>query len=414
MDDETTRFGALYLTRFAGGFGFVTLATLLPKYVTVLGASDFMAGLFYAAFTVAQTVAVVPLAWLGDRHDKRRVLLACLGLGVVSYAGFAFVTSSGQLLAARALQALVVTGMGLMSLALVGELAGHGSRAHHIGRANASRFAAGILGGMAAGLVYDAAGFEPVFALVAGVYVVTLVAVLLYLPPDETRVPGFPFADLAVNRRILTLTAFRAPYAVAVTLTRAWVAYFAGLEVARGGLALSAFAVSVVLASEKFTNMLAQPHTGRLSDTYGRARFVLFGGAAYGVVALAIPTAPGLGAALPLPTTLPWLGRISPAFLALVGLNALLGLADAFREPASMALFADEGSDGDGVASPFGVRELVWRPGSVVAPLIGGYLMGNVGMASVFHVGGASALVAALLFLAALVYGQGRDALTDW
>lgn len=414
MDDASKRFYALYLTRFAGGFGFVTLATLLPKYVTVLGASDFMAGLFYAAFTVAQTVAVIPLAWLGDRNDKRRVLLGCLSLGVVIYAAFALVTTEGHLLTARAVQALVVTGMGLMSLALVGELAGHDARAHHIGRANASRFLAGILGGMAAGLIYDAAGFEPVFALVATVYVITLVAVLRYLPPDDTRVPGFPFRDLAVNRRILTLTAFRAPYAVAVTLTRAWVAYYAGLEVARGGLAFSAFAVSIVLSSEKFTNMLAQPHTGRLSDTYGRARFVLAGGAAYGVIALAIPTAPAIADALALPASLPLVGQISSAFLALVALNGLLGIADAFREPASMALFADEGSDGNGVASSFGVRELVWRPGSVAAPLLGGYLMGNVGMASVFHVGGSFAILAALLFLAALLYGHGRDALTNW
>ena len=414
MDDESKRFYALYLTRFAGGFGFVTLATLLPKYVTVLQASDFMAGLFYAAFTIAQTAAVVPLAWLGDRHDKRRVLLASLSLGVVIYAGFAFVDTSTHLLAARGIQAIVVTGMGLMSLALVGELAAHGTRARHIGRANSSRFAAGIVGGMAAGLIYDTYGFAPVFALVAAVYVLTLLAVLVFLPPDETRVPGFPFRDLALNRRILTLSAFRAPYAVAVTLTRAWVAYFAGLEVARGGLAFSAFAVSIVLSSEKFTNMLAQPHTGRLSDTYGRARFVLGGGAAYGVVALAIPTAPTIGHALGVPATLPGLGEISPAFLVLVGLNGLLGVADAFREPASMALFADEGSGGNGVASSFGVRELVWRPGSVVAPLLGGYLMGNVGMASVFYVGGGAAIFAATLFLAALVTGHGRNALTDW
>lgn len=38
----------------------------------------------------------------------------------------------------------------------------------------------------------------------------------------------------------------------------------------------------------------------------------------------------------------------------------------------------------------------------------------NLGMASVFYLGGAAALFAALLFLAALVLGHGRDALTDW
>ncbi len=65
-----------------------------------------------------------------------------------------------------------------------------------------------------------------------------------------------------------------------------------------------------------------------------------------------------------------------------------------------MELFADEGTSEGGVASSFGIRELVWRPGSVIAPLLGGWLMVEVSMASVFYVGGAFALTgAATLFV---------------
>lgn len=102
------------------------------------------------------------------------------------------------------------------------------------------------------------------------------------------------------------------------------------------------------------------------------------------------------------------------AFLPLVALNGLLGVADSVREPASMALFADEGSDGDGVASSFGVRELVWRPGSVLAPLLGGWAWSAYGMDSVFYLGGASAVLAALLFLVVLASSHGPRALTEW
>ena len=79
-----------------------------------------------------------------------------------------------------------------------------------------------------------------------------------------------------------------------------------------------------------------------------------------------------------------------------------------------MALFADEGSGGAGVASSFGIRELLWRPGSVVAPLLGGYLMAEVGMEWVFFVGGATAITGVLAFLAALTWSHGTDALTAW
>jgi MFS family permease len=186
----------------------------------------------------------------------------------------------------------------------------------------------------------------------------SLLGVWGFTDPDETRVSGFAFRDLALNSRILTLTSFRAQYAMAVTLTRTWVPIYVGVSAARGGLALSAVAVAIVLAAEKLTNMLCQPYTGRLSDRHGRALFVFVGGV-YGLVALPIPFAPTIGGVLGVPATYPVLGDLSAAFVPVVVLNGLLGVTDSFREPASMALFADEGT-GRGIASSFGVRSLVW------------------------------------------------------
>ncbi len=409
------QFWALYVARFSAGFGLVTLVTLLPKYANTLGAGGTTIGLFYTGFTVAQTIAVVPLAWAGDRGDKRTVLLGCLGLGVLTYALFGFVSTTRGLIAVRALQGVVATGMGLMTLSLVGELATHETRANHIGKANASRFLASIIGGLSAGALYDYfGGFQEVFTLVTGLFLVTLLSVALVLSKDETTIPGFPFSDLAVNRRIITLTSFRAQYAVAVTLVRSWVPIFAGLVAARGGLGYPALAVSIIVVSEKFTNMLAQPFTGRLSDRNGRSLFVFAGGAAYGLVAVTVPFTPMVGQMFSLPASLPLVGQVSAAFLPLVGLNGLLGIADSFREPASMALFADEGSDGDGVASSFGIRELVWRPGSVLAPLAGGWLMSNAGMPVVFYTGGAAAVLGAVTFVVVLRQFHGAGALQEW
>ncbi|ELZ60693.1 MULTISPECIES: MFS transporter [unclassified Haloferax] len=435
MDRTRLRFWTLYLTRFAGGFGFITLVTLLPKYINELDpgavavpelalgglalggfslSRGFVIGMFTTGFTLAQTVAVVPLSWAGDRYDKRLVLAGTVGLGAVVYAAFPLVNSSLSFILARAAQGVAVTGAGLMSLALVGELAREGTRANHIGKANAARFAASILGSVSAGILYDLFGFTPIFIVITILLTIAVVAIWVFLPPDETRIRGFPFTDLALNERILTMATFRVQYAVAVTLVRTWVPIYAGVSAASGGLAYGGIAVAATVVAEKFTNMLCQPHTGRISDGYGRARFVFVGGGLYGLIALAVPFSPMVGEALALPAVFPVLGPLSPAFLPLVGLAGLLGVADSLREPASMALFADEGSGGAGVASSFGIRELLWRPGSVVAPLLGGYLMAEVGMEWVFFVGGASAITGVLAFLAALTWSHGTDALTAW
>jgi MFS family permease len=423
--DSRSQLRALYLTRFAEGFGFITLLTLLPTYInaldpratTVLGVSisaGFIIGMYTTGFTLAQTVAVVPLAWAGDRFDKRRVLLGALGVGAGVYALFPVVDSSASFVLIRALQGLVVTGASLMTLSLVGQVAAVGTRADRIGKANAASFGASIVGSLSAGAIYDAVGFGPIFAVIAVLMILAWVVVWGGLDPDDTRVEGMPFTDLAVNRKIVSITAFRVQYAFAVTMVRTWIPIYAGTSMAAGGLAVGATAVAVTVTVEKATNMVGQLFTGRLSDGYGRSLFVFAGGGAYGLVAVAVPFAPALGAALGTNATLPVLGELPRAYLPLVGFSGLLGVADSFREPASMALFADEGTDEGGVASSFGIRELVWRPGSVAGPLAAGWLMVEVSMASVFYVGGAFAITGVAAFLAILVFDHGRDALTTW
>ncbi|WP_306055351.1 MFS transporter [Natronococcus wangiae] len=451
MNEDRVQFWSLYLTRFAEGFGFITLITLLPYYINTLDPTDttilgltisagLIVGLYTSGFTLAQTIAVVPIAWAGDRFDKRWVLLAVLGVGIAVYGLFPIVDSSGSFIAIRALQGIAVTGSGLMSLSLVGQIADAGTRANYIGKANAASFAASIVGSLSAGTLYEAFGFGPIFAIIVCIMFVAWLGTVRYLDPDETRIIGFPFTDLALNRRILTLSSFRFQYAFSVTLVRTWVPIFAGVSAAQGGLAYGGLAVALTVVAEKFTNMCCQPFTGRLSDSYGRALFVFAGGGAYGLIAILVPFSPAIGAGIGLPSelvlgvpvtlagaTLPtWLpldtipdqltlfGDVSPAFLPLVALSGLLGVADSFREPASMALFADEGTDEGGVASSFGIRELIWRPGSVIAPLLGGWLMYEVGMASVFYVGGAFALTGVGSFLTVLVWFHGTDALTEW
>ncbi|WP_122091026.1 MFS transporter [Halalkalicoccus subterraneus] len=425
MDDDSLQFLTLYGTRFAEGFGFITLITLLPSYIneldptgtTVLGmtvSAGFIIGMYTSGFTLAQTATVIPLAWAGDRFDKRTVLLGVIATGAAVYALFPVVDSSASFIAIRALQGIVVTGTALMTLALVGQVAAVGTRADKIGKANAASFAASILGSLSAGAIYDTVGFGPIFTLIVALMVVTWIGLYAVLDSDETRVEGFPFSDLAMNRRILTVSSFRVQYAFAVTMVRTWVPIYAGTAMASGGLGVAAFAVALTVTAEKATNMVGQLFTGRLSDGYGRALFVFVGGGAYGLIALAIPLAPAIGTALGTPASLPLVGEIPPAYLPLLAFSGLLGVVDSFREPASMALFADEGSNEGGVASSFGIRELIWRPGSVAGPLIAGWLMVEVSMASVFYVGGVFAVTGALAFLAILVSDHGRNALTAW
>lgn len=136
MTQDTRQLYALYLTRFASSFGLITLLTLLPTYIDLFDPSGVVIGLFTTGLTLTQAIAVIPLAWAGDRYDKRSILLGSLGIGILAYGAFAAVSSSMGFILTRGLQGIAATGMGLMSLALVGELAPPDRRANIIGMAN--------------------------------------------------------------------------------------------------------------------------------------------------------------------------------------------------------------------------------------------------------------------------------------
>lgn len=408
---DELQFSSLYLTRFAASFGFMTVLTLLPDYIDALGVTGVTIGLFITALELARTVGIVPLGWAGDRFSKRTVLLGAVAVSALAYLVFAQVASVEGFLTARLLQGLGLTGTGLLSLALVGDLAPDDERANYIGKYNSFRMAAGILGSLGAGILYTVTGFDVVFGLLVLLLVLAGLGIWSFIDSDDTQVAGFAFTDLALNRKIVTLTSFRAQYAVAVSLVRKWVPIFVGVSAAQGGLGYGTIVVGGVLAFEKFTNMLCQPFAGRVSDRRGRAVFVFFGGGAYGLVALAFPFAPTVESLFGV--SVPMLGDLTGAVAAVFLLNGLLGVADAFREPASMALFADEGK-GEGITSSFGVRSLVWKPGSVLAPLAGGWLMGQFGIEWVFFAGGLAALSGVVTFLGVLSWNYGSGALSQW
>lgn len=139
------RFYPLYLTRFVGSLGYITLLTLLPTYIEHLGATG-VVGLFVTALGVGRTVAVVPPGWAADRYDKRAILLGSLFPSAVAYALFTVVETPNGFVLARTLQGLGLVGTGMVSLALVGDIAGQYERANQIGKYNSWRMAAGIIG----------------------------------------------------------------------------------------------------------------------------------------------------------------------------------------------------------------------------------------------------------------------------
>lgn len=393
----------LYLSRFASALGTATLLTLLPTFIDMFTVSGVMIGLFTAAPTIARTFGVIPVGWAGDRYDKRTLLIGALGVSALAYGLFPFVASAGMFLVARLLQGVGILGTSLLGISLLGQLVPAERRARYIGRYNAWRMVAGIVGTIGVGFAVSYLGFGLIFGALVTLLGLGIIGLVLFVEPDTTTTTDFAFTDLALNETLIAASAFRLQHSMAVTLGRKWLPIFVGVSAANGGLGLGPAIVGVAIASTKVANMVCQPLSGRLSDRHGRELFLMLSGISYGVVLFAVPFAPEIGTALGLPETVPVFGVTTPAFYPLLVVSGLLGAADGLREPSSMALYADEG-EGEGITSSFGLRSLAWRPGSIVAPLLGGYILSTFGMQWVFFFAGAVALSAVIVFVIAIVY----------
>ena len=91
---STRQFSSLYLVKFASSLGFITVLTLLPKYINLLQPTGVVVGVFVSALSIARVSAIIPLSWAGDRYDKRTLLLFALGVSVLAYLLFGIIDSS--------------------------------------------------------------------------------------------------------------------------------------------------------------------------------------------------------------------------------------------------------------------------------------------------------------------------------
>ncbi|MEX2356419.1 MAG: MFS transporter, partial [Thermaerobacterales bacterium] len=243
-------------------------------------------------------------------------------------------------------------------------------RGRVIGTYNAIRLFSGALGSMLAGWLFVQFGFwAPNLLLI----LVTLASFnLLNRPRTDTAgsapAPAGGYRILMHDLPLQALAAFRICYAFAVMMVRTFVPIYAGLV-----LGFNAFQVGVIIAAEQAVNMTFQRFGGSLSDRFGRMPLIAIGAGGYAVAAFFLPS--------------------QQAFAGLVAANALLGLTDALREPASMALYADRGKERGGISSAFAIREMLWRPGSILGPGLGGALMAARDITLVFQVGAGFAVL---------------------
>jgi MFS family permease len=394
---------ALASTAFARSQAYSTILIALALYADMFDTSGTVEGLFGTAFAAVQLLIVLPLGRYVDLRDSKKFLLAGLGLNVVVFVGFAFVSSVEHVILLRVVQGFSASILWLTGTTVVGEISPDESRGLWIGSYNQVGAFSSLLGDVLGGALLFVYGFGTTYAVLSAITVGAFVAVLLFLRDnpggraDPEEASGYEtLVDLMGRRAIKALVFFRGAFSVGKMAVIIFLPIYARTE-----FGINAFVIGGIMAGGKLTKSLTQGKVGDLTDRFDeKYRFILAGALTYALGTALIPLA-GFAEGLVPSVTLAALGgelALPGAFFVLFAAYAVLGIADSLRLPASMALFVEEGEHFDAVGSSLSLRSIAWKVGQVGGPVLVGAIWDATSVLVAFWTAAGFIVVSSVVF----------------
>lgn len=399
----------MFIAQMVSAMGFSLIFPFLPLYVGHLGTNtglslEFWAGMVFSA--QAFTMMLVSPVWgaLADRYGRKLMVQRAMFGAAITIFLMAFVRTSEELVALRALQGLIAGTISAAN-ALVAASAPRERVGYAMGVLQVALWSGVALGPLAGGIMADAFGFRIPFIITAIMLGIGGVLVLIgvheeFTPesrqankdksimaewghvvhmPGVVQTYGVRFLNALSRSMIVPITPL---FVAALMLQNFSAAYIIPLPdlLTNGLTAIKGSGVStitgLVVGIASLTATVSAVYLGRLGDRIGHRQILIF--CALAAMMLHLPMAF---------VTNPW---------QLVALQGLAGLAFGGLVAAPSALLArytDPGEEG----AVYGIDNSVVAAGRAVAPLVGAGIAMWLGMRATF------AAVSVMLLVVALV-----------
>jgi MFS family permease len=372
----------LYLSVFLMRFSFGLVLFTLPLYLPRKEFSNMAVGLVAAAYPIAETIVGPAIGILVDRFGRKRWIYTGLAISTVALLAFTLNRAIPYLAIVHAIQGVAAAMIIVSSLAMVTDVSTVSNRGREMGIYDFTNLGGYVAGIFAAGLLVRLGStVEPFFF---GSALAALGAALAYFKIRETTThhEHAALSPLETLRSLLRDRRAAAMFPIWLSVTT-----FIGMALTFGPrLGPSPLITSAALAGIVLALGVTQPFFGHLSDRYGRDRLMMIG--MLSLIGLFVTAISVLRGSLQLMFAAP--------FLAAFGAGSF-----AFA-PAALASLGDLAPE-KGRGTTMGVYSVVISLGTIVGPLLGGYLLDHYGFSSLFYAGLVILIVA--LTLAIIIMG---------
>ena len=366
-------------------FSFGLVLFTLPIYLPRKEFSFLVVGIIAAAYPVAETVCGPIIGILADRFGRKRWIW--LGLCVSTVALFAFTlhTDVAYLIFVHSIQGIAAAMVVVSTLTMVTDISTVSTRGREMGIYDFANLGGYMIGIFTAGIIARTHSLLAPFYLASGLAAIG--AAYAYFRVKEKKSSHKSRSVLSPIETIRLLIGDKR----AAAMFPIWlsVTTFIGMTLTFGPrLGPSPMVTSFVIAGLVLILAFTQPYFGHLSDKYGRGRLMMLGMLSLiGVFATVIA-----------------MFRWHIGALYLMPIFAIFGVGSFAFAPAALASLGDIAPK-HGRGTTMGVYSLFISLGTIIGPLLGGYLLERYGLTSLFYAG--LLILISALGLAIIIAGPG-------
>ncbi|AVP58812.1 MFS transporter [Pulveribacter suum] len=296
---------ALFLAGFSTFSLLYCVQPVLPELAAYFGLSPAGSSLALSASTGCLAVAIFAAGALSQGRDKRRLMFASMALAALCNVAAALAPAWGALLAARALEGVLLGGVPAVAMAYLAEEIHPRGLGFSMGLYIGGTAFGGMAGRIGMSMLADAWGWRVALAGMGVLGLLAAVGFVLLLPRAQRAAQAGAAAErltlaqhLAAWRAHLATPALARLFVSAFVLMGVFVSLFnyVGFRLALPPYGLSQTQIGLVFAAYLF-GMVASPAAGALADRRGRAP-VLVGGVLLMAVGVLLTLAAPLAAVM--------------------------------------------------------------------------------------------------------------------